>query len=1115
MKNLKITSFLIVIILVLSGCSGDKCIDADDFGFAKFTISARYNQDELNQQYQGNQIAPWRDSSYRVNGRPLVILVKNWDYDKNVNGAAELSAWCGWYGSEKNATSLSNLCLKLRSCIFESDKMCTETKDAQITNAPCLFKKGVGLYGLIARPGSNPNVSFVSERSPSGITFHLGEPISTFKLYDIDRNGDPQEAGGIIYKYDKFYDRADNPNSTANDIKQTYADNKLYFKILDKYYDDNSGQYKIVIKSGVSDNSPDPIQFLTNLVKDNLFGVSRDDYGLIRNIYSKVTSNPGYQMSVRAILILYLIFTGFSFLTGNLNITHTELIVRILKIIVISTLLSSSYSWTFFNDYLFVYFVGGIEQLLQIINEAAQTGSGSSTIIGLMIAPQTLAKLFSLLFVDWLGLVYIILFMIALYFLFMMILEATVIYLTALIAIGMIIIMGPIFLCFMLFQITRSLFENWLKQLISYAIQPIILFTGIAFISLIVRHEIYGSLGFRVCKHDFPNLGPLNQLFGQAVETGADAIGIDVSMNDSFLYWWFPVPMKAENFSKAKAIIPVPEDHITKDGTLCEAYGCLEERYVALPFLDPVEDKDRIDSFFGGKFVQLDGLLLIFVSVYLLSKFNGISIAVAQFLSSNSASQTSLQSAGLQSFAGMRAQIDRPIKAVKKQVDRGRELISSQVAKTYEDIMLNSVRKDALSKKPNSAVLDEVRRNYDIDYSDVNKDAMKEYSVALQARVRELNPDLSPELLRTKTNELLNKNYDQLDEKFKTLELKALANDVKFLIDFQNAYVETYQAMSARGIGLFGKNIRSLRAIQEINNKIESNKELGEIQKQNRIERALGAIEEGVFGKTLNYEDNRLRTYGEALADQKRDIEYSALKETINRENISTKEDILKPEYIARLETSGENSQARYYKRLAEDKLSYEVRSALTSGEDPAIMGSEFMSKYATDSQLRRMIDKSYEVRKELLENDVYLRREAKYEIAYEKEATNIKEKYDLLKEYYKRDDISVSEIPNLLKNYYEQQATLNYQDAMIESINFQKSVDRFNLNRTVLETMQERKNTIDKEINSNIEEINKKRIGSQMNSYRVPKKVEANARRIRTIEEHLKNRSSSNSSSV
>ena len=166
--------------LALSGCTGDRCIDADDFGFSKFTISSRYEVDQLNEQNQGNQISQWIDSDFRVNGRPLLILVKTWEYGIDRNKDSELSAWCPWFGDVSNKGTLSRLCEKLRDCKFIDDKMCTNTKDAKIKNAPCLFKNGVGLYGLIADRGTDPNETFITERSPTGITFHLGEPVVGF-----------------------------------------------------------------------------------------------------------------------------------------------------------------------------------------------------------------------------------------------------------------------------------------------------------------------------------------------------------------------------------------------------------------------------------------------------------------------------------------------------------------------------------------------------------------------------------------------------------------------------------------------------------------------------------------------------------------------------------------------------------------------------------------------------------------------------------------------------------------------------------------------------------------------------------------------------------------------
>ena len=1097
----KVLNLLLLVVLALSGCSGDRCIDADDFGFSTFTISSRYDSSQLSeQQQQGNQVAPWLDSQFLVNGRPLLVMVKTWEYGVDRNNSSELSAWCAWFGDVTNTATLSTFCQKLQPCTFIDGKMCANTKDAQINNAPCLFKNGVGLYGLIAERGTDPNQTFITEHSPSGLTFHLGEPVVGYQLLDISKTGQPRQAGGLVYNYS-------DQGADSSSVKIQYADAKLYFKILDKYYDDNNGQYKIVIKSGIEDSRPDPLQFLTDLVKDNLFGTSGNDYGLIRNMYLKVTANPSYQIAVRGLLTLFVIFTALAFLSGNLELTHTELITRIIKIGIVSTLLSSQSSWTFFNDYLFVYFVGGVQQILQMLQSAVQTGSGSSSIIMLMIAPQTMAKLFSLLFVDWLGFIYIILFLIALYFMFMMIFEATIVYLTALIAIGMIIIMGPIFICFMLFQITRSLFENWLKQLISYVMQPLILFAGIAFISLIVRTEIYGSLGFRVCKHDFPYLGPLGELFGDVTDALSDAIGLDVSMGDSIFYWWFPVPMRAQDFTKTEAVIPVPIDYIKDDGTLCEAYGCFEERYIELPYLDPVKDIDRLNNFFSGKFVQLDGLLIIFVAVYLLSKFNEMSVSVASFLASTSGNLTSLRSAGHQSFAPIKGQLDRPFTALERQATGLKNRIGNKIGGAYEALMMESLRKDALGSGANKAVVDEVKRKYGMEQKDVKANAVKDYQQAIKAKLEAKHPSMGKQEIETKAADLAHKDYKELIKEFGRdgvdLNLKDLASEAKFARDYQNAYAQVHQDMSARGIGFFGKNISGLRAIEELNNQIKAFKEAKAVSRAGAVERAYASLEEKVT-KTMNHEDFRLRTYGESLADSERAEQEKALNAKINRETIRAREDVLRPEFMAGLEARGMTNEANYFRKLAEEKLSHDIYAALTSGENPALMGTTFMKTKATDTQLRGLVDRTYEVRKEFLENDNYLRREGRYEVMHDKAFNDIKEKHDMLKVHYQR-DIKPEEMSTLLTKYYNEQVSVNTDEARKSTSQFNQSLQDYEQSKKVLEKIDERKAYIDREINKQIDELNRHRVSSQTPEYKLARNEPSTTRKLRTIDDRLK----------
>lgn len=680
--------FLLIILslIALSGCADGTCLDADDFGFAHFVVPARYSSSDLQGQ-NDNQVAPWLNTGYTVNGQPLVIVVKNWNAHDNANTADQLSAWCPWYGGNSGATGLSALfgnllppdatsaissvfsdispvgsfgnalatmCQNLAVCQWSAGGMCTNTVDAQITNAPCILTKGVGLYALITAPGVDPNSSIATNvnpamaLSPAGIALHMGDPHVEYNLYDVDVKGGYNDAGGVVYNY--------NGHDPV-----VYNNGSLYFKILDKHYGDNSGQYLVTVKSGLDKNVLDPIQFVTNMVAQYIFGssaflnnpgdsknqsalsalfnsVNVNSQGIVESMYQSLIQNPFYQNSVRALLSLYVMFTGLYYLAGLLHLTTKEIIARIIKIAIIGVLLDPSLGWSFFHDNLFVFFIEGVQQIIALIREAAATGPGADSIIALMLAPQTLTKLFALLFSSWFGVIYIILYFLIFCFLISVTLRAAVLYLNCLIIIGMIIIMGPIFICFMLFSWTKGLFENWLRQLISYALQPIILITSIAFVSILVRHEIYVTLGFPVCKKYF-----LSSVFDT----------VDPSGNISSIFsWWFPAPMDG-SFSNDLVTIPVPEAHNVLDsqgnptGVYCGAYSCSEPRYVQLPFLDPNNPADMVrkNNFFEGSFTQIIGIIYILVLCYLMNRFNESAVTIARALTDTSGNNTSMDKA--------------------------------------------------------------------------------------------------------------------------------------------------------------------------------------------------------------------------------------------------------------------------------------------------------------------------------------------------------------------------------------------------------------------------------------------------------------------------------------
>lgn len=1212
---------LLSLLFLLSGCSGEYCIDADDFGFLNMTVSARYSQSELQQQFDHSQIAPWKDSGYRVDGRPLNILVRSWSLENDGNNKGSVSAWCPWFGgknfsgsdddddkkeaADKENSVLSRVCYRLAECEFYDDDMATATIDAKIINAPCLLKRGVGLYALIAK--NDPNASIIDMQDPDGFTMHLGEKYadraSQYTMQDFDSKGNPHDAGGIIFNYKPFI-----KTSNENIDKASYYGDKLYFKILDRFYDDNSGQYRISIRSGIINDKPDPITYITNLVISFLFGShhnfdygknidkqkqyinkqdkkgskeklislkqqqqtaqksqtvldkieedkkreklnDREHGGIIGQIFQNIITHPGYQVTVSALLTLFIIYTALEFLTGNMQVTNAELVSRVMKIAIVGVLLNTEYSWNFFYDYLFTFFIDGMHDILRIIQKAGATGPGSPSIISLMIAPQTMAKLFSLLFVDWKGFIYIILFFIALYFVLMIFFQAGVIYLSALIAIGLIVAMGPIFITFMLFPATRSLFENWLKQMASYAFQPIILFTGLIFISSILRHEIYGSLGFRVCKFEIPKLS-------------------EYDLGTSPFYWWFPHPLKGEDFAKHTAKIPIPIAHVDDNGHYCEPYECFGERYPDLPFLDP-EDKNkydkeligdwsRIQDFHSGNFIHLKNLLLIFVAIYLLHRFNGISVRIATFIAGTGMSYSNAGAVGGNAMAGIKHEFrEHILKPASNYASRAfgdaRRSASGYMSRrlegtklkayydtakgmarsaSFDGMMFRRLKKEALDpKSANKSVLDAVRLKTGLSLSEVKPNAIKDYRAVLAGKLKKYNGKISDNDIReiSKLNysnlkdafakEMYNKSYKNLSDKDKQAldrelgskigrkTLREMARDANMAYRFREAYIDAHQDMSEKGIGMFGKNLSSLRSLEEIKYDMQQEKEQKEEKRLMRGKKLFAGYE-GIKSKIVDSitdgdkpdssqhgfvrgakelygggrwhdpsaHDDRRRTYAESLEDRKQIIKAVDVNRNIEYASRQVGENVITPEYLAKAKRLGITEVGGYdIRKLEEENVKHEVHGYISKH----FLGDKYMKTIASHDELRENIDDIYKARDNMMLKDEFVNRETHYKETLAIASDDIRDKYEMLSAYYDRDDIIAYEMPSLLKEMYKDQVAKgvmdveNMKDAEEEISRFQNNLHEFTRSQEILQQIDIRKQEIAKEVDKKIDEIN------------------------------------------
>jgi len=614
---------------MLSGCNRTECVEADDFGFASVTVSSRYpdNTSSINyvNNYQNQDMGAWLDSGYSLTGLPVALMVTNWQWNKSLdptitnNTGSDLSAWSPWFGSARYYNYLPPSIVNLRACYFgtSNDTTCFAggTPDTlRITNAPCLMTQGIGLYGLLQMSGAvSPNSNVTSQASPQGYTFHVGAKENNAGLFDPSG-----PAGGIIV------------STINNQDISNYAGGKLFFKMLDLDYSDNAGQYIVKIKSGVHNLGVDPFKSFADKFQQILFSGDGTTPGIVPKIYGTILTQTGFLRTVKAILTLYIFLTGAGFLIGIVHFTAWEILNRIIKILIIAAMLSPN-SWNYFSGYLFNIFIYGANQIIGMIEYAATGGytSGGESVIALLFAEETLIKLSSLLWFDWHGIVYILMFLFLLLLVVYIYLKAWIFFITAFLFVGVMLSLTPIFLCFMLFGWTNHLYKGWLDKLIAYSMQPIILFTALAFLGGMIRSEVYNTLGFKVCLHN--------------------VFKMSVSGNPySLLNMYFPesISINLSNFTPNSSTqtcshptlttisVPKPWTKTNSDGssTQCRAYECQDQRFLQLPYLDPCvqKDLDRLNAFASGNFIHLDVLFhLIVISIVLLF-FNDSALAIAE-----------------------------------------------------------------------------------------------------------------------------------------------------------------------------------------------------------------------------------------------------------------------------------------------------------------------------------------------------------------------------------------------------------------------------------------------------------------------------------------------------
>jgi type IV secretory pathway VirB6-like protein len=594
-----------VILLILSGCFFEPCIEADDFGFPKRTLSPKSPiKDE------------WIDTGFMASGKRITTEVLQIQlYQKPEEKLPEKLQFQPVNFTNSTPTSAETPVVEEAS---SSSSLLSRVNAALKSLVTMVTPSALTSKEPLTSTLIPPQVDIVVEDP----TYHLAieEQLKNKRVTPIKLN----------YVTDKFGHNVMTAGYNEIPPPDVVSGGRVWIKV--KYDSKNDEDYQVIFKSGVQKADREIFAGIYDLVDRLLNNAAKSTYETL--VDPKKTEFVSY---TRYFLTIYIILLSISFIFGIVTITQKDLMTSLLKITIIVTLISPQ-SFDFFNNYLFVMFQEGVSEIIVMMSPDKYKVLGLQTLaekkilvfdalLYEYISPETFKKLLSLMAsLTFTGFILcVVLFIIICSYVYYLI-KAFLILLIVKITVGMLIILAPICFVASLFKFTKPLFDNWLNYMIRCALQPVFLIAGILLVNHLIQGQFQKMLGFKVC--------PLAiERFGKYPDP------------EAAIYYYSPV----FDHTKLPQEIKVPfkftrsEDALNNSGagTLCEAYECTDgKRYPDLPFLklasdDFKNDQVRIDHILEGEFVTMGEVFLFLVLIYLFVEFTVIIVALSKTLAND------------------------------------------------------------------------------------------------------------------------------------------------------------------------------------------------------------------------------------------------------------------------------------------------------------------------------------------------------------------------------------------------------------------------------------------------------------------------------------------------
>ena len=222
-----------------------------------------------------------------------------------------------------------------------------------------------------------------------------------------------------------------------------------------------------------------PITYIVDQIKQQMDKA-------VRKVFEAFAQDTIFKEVVMALVTITIAMYGLGIIVGTLPITPYQLAMITTKIAVILALVTS---YDTFEEVVKNFFEGMVDGFIVIMSQTFSSSPIQDQLEVFEPVEEIFSKLFSMEFsimmmalitTGWTGLFYGLAMLGSIIFFLIAVLRALYVYIVSMVARGFLYAVAPIFITLGVMKPTKSLFENWLQLLVSFTLQPILLFAFLA-----------------------------------------------------------------------------------------------------------------------------------------------------------------------------------------------------------------------------------------------------------------------------------------------------------------------------------------------------------------------------------------------------------------------------------------------------------------------------------------------------------------------------------------------------------------------------------------------------------------------------------------------------------